>query len=111
MKVWDVNIETDFKGLEINNPTEKFANIVTEQFRNKLGVIVTHEIVDNTVNIFIETKGEKKRNIPYKIVNGKIIVPKEFQKYLSDDGRSLTNINEETDYNKTINEIDLNIFK
>jgi len=110
MEIWEVNIETNLHGLQINNPQEKFAKHITEQFRNKLGVAVTYEILGDAITIYLEKKNEEKRKIPYKIVNGQIVVPEEFQKYLSKDRKSL-NINEASDYNTTINNIDLNIFK
>lgn len=110
MDIWKVNIENNFEGLNIKNPTEKFAKLITDQFRTKLGVAVTYEVIGNDIKIFLEKKDEKKRNIPYKIINGRIVVPSEFQKYLSSDGKSLTNMNSESDYGKVMNDLNLNIF-
>jgi hypothetical protein len=110
MSLVEIKIDNNFEGLDIKNPTDKFAKLITDQFRTKLGIAVTYEIMGDIVNIFLEKKDEKKRNIPYKIINGRIIVPSEFQKYLSKDGKSLTNMNGESDYGKVMDDLNLNIF-
>lgn len=98
----DLNIETNFQN--------KFAINVSKQFEDLLGINVSYDIIGDEVIFFLEKKDEEKRKIPYKIVNGRIVVPKEFQKFLSSDGKSLR-INQASDFNEAINKIDLNIFK
>jgi len=102
-------------GLFDKNLNQKFAENIAEQYRQKLreenlDSNIRYEIDGDVVNIFIEeTTGETKK-IPYKIVNGRIVVPKEYQKYLSKDGKSL-NMKNDTTFNKITESIDLNIFE
>jgi len=102
-------------GLFDKNLNQKFAENIAEQYRQKLreenlDSNIRYEIDGDNVNIFIEERTGETKKIPYKIVNGRIVVPKEYQKYLSKDGKSL-NMKNDTTFNKITESIDLNIFE
>ena len=111
--MFSLNFDIDLKLFD-KNLNQKFAENIVEQYRQKLREEnldgnIRYELDGNIVNIFIEERTGKTKKIPYKIVNGRIIVPKEYQKYLSKDGKSL-DIKEDSKFNKITESIDLNIF-
>ena len=112
--MFSLNFDIDLKLFD-KNLNQKFAENIVEQYRQKLREEnldgnIRYELDGNIVNIFIEERTGKSKKIPYKIVNGRIVVPKEYQKYLSKDGKSL-DIKEDSKFNKITNSINLNIFE
>ena len=108
-------IKLDYKSdNDIESVYKDFAKNLEEKYNQTLsnsGVKGRIECESNGTEItisIVDLNNEVKRKIPYKVVNGKIIVPKEFQKYVSSDGKQL-NMKEDNDIANIIERINNNL--
>lgn len=85
---------------------EKIVNKIQEEL-NRNGIKgKVYYIVNNGIEVHITKEDESKKKIPFKIVNGRLVVPDEYKKYLSNDGKSL-NFNDDSVIKKILNNIKL----
>lgn len=104
---FDINLSTD--GLSISEFEKRVKKIYNEKLReNNLNVSVRTEISGNDVIVYIQKSNDILKKIPYRIVNGKLVVPKEYSQYLSKDKTRLEL--KDTVYQKIIQEIDKELF-
>lgn len=74
----------------LKDQAEELSKKIKNKFlREDIAVDITYILSGTQIEFHINVQNNKAKSIPINIVNGKISVPKQMQKYLSNNGKTL----------------------